>query len=236
MKGRASGDHRTGECRVRQLQRVVACLTVLMALAMPCQTAGAQSSCSRGEAVREGKPYIPDWWNIDAFTKDAIERWKRTSGDTERAMQGRMPFTIGFRQEVCIQLLATDTDPWSGPIYCYDFIEETRTRTYDQAIPATGSHRGAHKPCTASPNGDREKPYFPIAEAYRPLVEDAIRRWRTMESPPGRAMEGRIPVVMAFPDENCVHLTFTQPSIGGAPTYCYDKHDGMLTRKEDEVE
>jgi hypothetical protein len=55
-----------------------------------------------------------------------------------------------------------------------------------------------------------------------PFVQDAIHRWSVKGGEPvSRVMEGRQVETMEFPGKTCVQFTFTGPSVGGTPVYCY---------------
>lgn len=212
----------------------VRCILVAVILALPVQAVGAERLCGREAAIRAGKPYLPNP-GIKPLIDDAIERWTNRVGSRQRAMAGRLPLSLGFRQEVCVQLLSIDTSPWSGPIYCYQFIDATFTRAFDQDIPTVARPGAVVEPCENAAK-HTEEAFFPVVPEYRPLVDDAIARWKAMTGEHNRAMEYRFPLVMAFPDEVCVQLAFSMPALGGEPTYCYDRQNGGLTRKDDEVE
>jgi hypothetical protein len=65
-------------------------------------------------------------------------------------------------------------------------------------------------------------------------TKDAIRRWVSKTSP--RAMTGRFPYVMSFPDRNCIELKIEPGSVGGVPVYCYRVNSLTLLEEHSDVE
>lgn len=80
-------------------------------------------------------------------------------------------------------------------------------------------------------SGSKGDPYFAIQ------IKDAKARWNAKNGvPPDRVDEGRVPIVMAFPDQNCIQLKLASGSVGGEPIYCYKGNSAELTKEYSDVE
>ena len=63
---------------------------------------------------------------------------------------------------------------------------------------------------------------------------DAVERWKSKTG--SRAMEGRHPYLLSFPDHNCIKLELEPLSVGGEPIYCYRANSLQLLEEHSDVE
>jgi len=101
-----------------------------------------------------------------------------------------------------------------------------------------GSHKGQIEGLQAGKNrfdkewsGSRGDPYFSIQ------IKDAKARWNTKNNlPTNHEDDGRTPIVMSFPDQNCIQLKLDAGSLGGEPIYCYKGDSAELVKEYSDVE
>ncbi|WP_407826582.1 hypothetical protein [Sphingomonas sp.] len=65
-------------------------------------------------------------------------------------------------------------------------------------------------------------------------TKDAIQRWLAKNH--ARELKETYPVVMSFPDRNCIQLKMELGGVGGEPIYCYRANSLQLVEEVSDVE